>query len=69
MCAAIFAGKRRSPVVELVINLFTDKIRTDLNEDYIAKHSGPGKRFPGGPTCTYQNNNVPIFANGVRRYQ
>ena len=50
------AGEHRNPVVELGINNFAEEIGTELDEDYIIKNSGPGKRFPDGLTCTCQTN-------------
>jgi len=58
LCDVIFAEKRWSPLVKLGINHFTEEIGTELDKDYIVKNSGSRKRFPDGPTCTYQNKNT-----------
>ena len=57
----IFVGKRRNPVVEMEIDPRTEEVGSVLDEDYIFKSFGEGRRFPGGPACTYRGKKIPCI--------
>ena len=57
----IFAGKRRNAMVELGIDPFADDVGEVTDLDYIMKNKGPGKKFPGGPTCYHNGIAIPCF--------
>ena len=61
MCVIIFAGKRRNALVELGIDPFAEDIGEVTDEDYVMKNKGPGKRFPGGPSCKHNGKEIPCF--------
>ena len=61
MCVMIFAGKRRNAMVELGIDPFAKDVGDVTDVDYIMKNKGPGKRFPGGPTCYHNGKAIPCF--------
>ena len=61
MCVMIFAGKRRNAMVELGIDPFADDVGEVTDLDYIMKNKGPGKKFPGGPTCYHNGIAIPCF--------
>ena len=67
MCVVIFAGKRRNPVLEMAVDLFTEEIGSQNDADYMIKNMGKGKRFPSGPTCEAQGKKFRACVHGRLR--
>ena len=61
MCVVIFAGERRTPIYETGMDVFAEKIGEVTDDDYFLKNTGKDKRYPGGPTCTFQGKEVPCL--------
>ena len=61
MCVIIFAGKREQAVVETGMDVFAEEEGEVSDEDFLNKNSGPNKRFPGGPTCSFQGKDIPCL--------
>ena len=58
MCVIIFAGLREQAVIETGMDVFAQQEGEVSDDDFFVKNSGSGKRFPGGPTCTFQGKEV-----------
>ena len=54
MCICIFAGIRKSAIVETGMDIFAEKVGEVSDDDYLVKNKDPGKLFPGGPRCIFQ---------------
>ena len=61
ICLVIVKGKEPKTDVETGIDIFVDEVGSIEDEDYFEKNFGEGKRFPGGPTCTYKGQKVPCM--------
>ena len=61
MCVVIFAGKRPNELCETGLDLYAPTVGEPSDPDFFENNSGPGKRFPGGPTCEYLGKKVPCF--------
>ena len=61
MCICIFAGIRETAIVETGMDIFAEQEGTVSDADYLTKNKGPGKLFPGGPTCTFQGKEIPCL--------
>ena len=61
MCVIIFAGKREQAVVETGMDVFAPEEGDVRDEDFFKKNSGANKKFPGGPTCTFQGKQIPCL--------
>ena len=61
MCVVIFAGTKPNPLCKTGLDLSAETFGSPDDHDYFKKNSGPGKRFPGGPTCKYLGKEVPCF--------
>ena len=60
LCAIIFASETISAADKLGINVFAPMFEPC---DNIKINSGPGKLFPGAPTCFYKGKEVPAFVS------
>jgi hypothetical protein len=68
-----FTALTGEPVMDVVIIakltelLLQEAYGLDLNAEWIGEENdlgrniGPGRRYPGGPTCTFQGKEVPCF--------
>ena len=62
LCLVILAGVRETLNVESGIDPFVTKTFGEATDtDYFDKNFGPGKLFPGGPTCRFQNKDIPCM--------
>lgn len=61
MCVVIFTGKKTNTLCETGLELSAETFGSPDDHDYFKKSSGPGKRFPRGPTCKYLGKEVPCF--------
>ena len=62
LCLVILAGVRETLNVESGIDPFvTETFGEATDTDYFDKNFGPGKLFPGGPTCRFQNKDIPCM--------
>ena len=61
MCVVIFAGKRETKLYETGMDIFAEQIGEVGDEDFFEKNSGKGRRYPGGPTCSFQGKTVPCL--------
>jgi hypothetical protein len=54
--------KKRQVEIELGLDLEVDAdIGSYSDVDFVKKNTGPGKRFPGGPTCHFRGKEIPCF--------
>ena len=61
MCVVIFSGKKPNTICETGLDLNAPTVGDPSDPDFFENNSGPGKRFPGGPTCEYKGKKVPCF--------
>ena len=61
MCVLIFAGVRPQAVMETGMDIFVEQVGEVSDEFYFKNNSGPGKRYPGGPTCNFQGKDIPCL--------
>ena len=61
MCIIIFVGVREQAIYETGMDIFAEQIGEVSDEDFFANNSGTNKRYPGGPTCTFQGKEVPCL--------
>ena len=62
MCILIIAQKVKDLSIETGINITVDPIGDPKDGDhYFFNNSGPGKYFPGPPTCTFRGKEVPAL--------
>ena len=61
MCVIIFAGIREQVIYETGTEIFCEQEREISNKFYFINNSGPGKRFPGSPTCSFRGNEIPCL--------
>ena len=61
LCVIIISGVREHLNVESGIDP-TKEVEGDLNdEDFVEQNFGPGKLFPGGPTCNFRGQDIPCM--------
>eukprot|EP00978_Attheya_sp_CCMP212_P026409 scaffold86813_cov51-Attheya_sp.AAC.1 len=61
MCVVIMTGVQQKTVHEIGIDMLADCEGTVDDPDYYENNIGPGKRFPGGPTCEFRGKTVPCM--------
>ena len=61
MCCIIFTGTRPLALCETGLDLLAETVGNVSDIDFFEKNCGPGKRFPGGPTCRFRGKDVPCF--------
>ena len=62
LCLVIFAGVQEALSLESGINPFVTQTYGDASDDdYFDRNYGPGKLFPGGPTCKFQGKEIPCM--------
>jgi hypothetical protein len=61
MCIVIIQGKERKIEIELGIDYSAHWEGSPDDADFVAKNIGPGKRFPGGPTCHFRGKDIPCL--------
>ena len=67
MCVIILEGKERNVFVESRVDPFHplfDTFQDDIansNYDVLDSNYGPGKLFPGGPTCYFEGREIPAM--------
>ena len=66
ICLVIVKGKEPKTDVEIGIDIFVDEVGSIEEEDYFEKNFGEGKRFPGGPTCTYKGKKFHAWLDGIK---
>ena len=42
-----------------------EEVGSVLDDYYIVKNCGEGKRLPGGPTCTYRGKDIPCICQWI----
>ena len=66
MCVIVFSGKRETTLYETGINVFVKEEGNVSDDDYFQRNS-KGKRYPGGPTCTFQGVEVPCLTRWSKK--
>lgn len=61
MCIIIIEGKERKIEVEMGLDYSVPWDGSPDDADFILKNTGPGKRFPGGPTCHFRGKDIPCL--------
>ena len=61
MCVVIFSGKRKNLLYKTGMDVFAEKIGDVTDDNYFYKNTGKEKRYPGGPTCSFQGKEVPCL--------
>jgi hypothetical protein len=64
MCVVIIEGKHRNLLVETGIDMEASEQVMEENEsqfDYFINNMGGNKKYPSGPSCTYQGIEVPCM--------
>ena len=61
MCIVIFAGETPNTLTETGLDLDAETYGCPTDADFFEQNSGPGKRFPGGPTCHFNGVDVPCL--------
>ena len=61
MCIVIFAGEIPNTLTETGLDLEAETFGCPTDADFFDQNSGPGKRFPGGPTCHFKGVDVPCL--------
>ena len=61
MCIIIFSGEQPSTIVETGLDLEAETFGDPNGADFFENNSGPGKRFPGGPTCNFKGVDIPCL--------
>lgn len=62
LCLVIIAGVQEALNVESGIDPFATETYGETSDvDYFDKNFGPGKLFPGGPTCKINNKEIPCM--------
>lgn len=59
----IFIFEGETPRMEVMsgVDVF-DRVYGDPRDaDYVSKNSGPGRKYPMGPTCKFRGVDVPCF--------
>ena len=61
-CVIIIAGVQQKLNVESGIDPFvTETFGNATDSDYFDRNFGPGKLFPGGPTCRFLGKDIPCM--------
>jgi hypothetical protein len=64
MCVVIVEGKQHNLLVEAGLDTEVEEITTAEDEsehDHFLNNMGTNKKYPGGPSCTYKNVEVPCM--------
>ena len=61
MCVVIIQGTLEKSDYWAGIDILAEKIGDESDDDFLEMNSGPGKLFPGGPSCTVCGKVVPCF--------
>ena len=62
LCLIIIAGVRDEFCAETGIDPTATAIGDATNEDFFNKNFGPGKLYPGGPTCNFKGQRIfPVW--------
>ena len=61
MCIVIFAGEKTSTILETGMDIFAQVIGNEKDDDFFDKNYGPGKLYPGGPTCEFKGKKIPCL--------
>ena len=62
MCILIIQGKTKDLSVETGIDIrVTSEGNTEDGDTYFFKNSGPGKYFPGPPSCAVRGKDIPTL--------
>ena len=61
MCIIIIAGKKPDALIEMGLNNSANMIGNPGDADFFEKNSGPGKRYPRGPSCIVRGITVHAF--------
>ena len=61
MCIVIFAGEKPTTLLETGMDIFAEINGAENDVDFFEKNSGPGKLYPGGPTCKFKGKEVPCL--------
>ena len=62
LCLVITAGGQELLAIENGIKPFVTQTYRDASDnDYFKKNFGPGKLFPGGPTCKFLGRDIPCI--------
>ena len=62
LCLIVIPGVREQLSVETGIDPFVETTFGQANDpDYFDRNYGPGKLFPGGPSCTFQGKEIPCM--------
>ena len=61
MCIVIFAGEKASTILETGMDIFAQVIGNEKEDDFFDKNYGPGKLYPGGPTCEFKGKKIPCL--------
>ena len=67
MCVVILAGVDRIPLVETGLDLFAPVVGDVSDSEFFKANSGPGKRFPGGPTCQFKGKEIPCLTRWSKK--
>ena len=61
LCLIIIAGVREELSVETGIDPTAKIVGNLTNDDFFDKNFGPGKLYPGGPTCNFKGKEIPCM--------
>ena len=61
LCVIIIAGKMEDVCVETGIDKTVPVVGNIEDEDFFGINYGPGKLFSAGPTCSFQNKEIPCL--------
>jgi len=61
LCLIIIAGVREKLSVETGIDPIAITTGDVTDEDFFDKNFGPGKLYPGGPTCVFKGKEIPCM--------
>jgi len=67
MCVVIMTGVQQKTEHEIGIDILADMVGTIDDPDYYDNNIGPGKRFPGGPTCEFRGKKVPCMVRWSKK--
>ena len=61
LCLIIISGIREELSVETRIDPTAITTGDVTDKDFFYKNFGPGKLYPGGPTCTFKGKEIPCM--------
>ena len=61
MSIIIFSGEQPSTIVETGLDIEDDTVGHPDDGGFFENNSGPGKQFPGGPTCNFCGVDIPCL--------